>query len=273
MTAILTGTGWTTGQGISIGSWTQDADIVEGSGFFGVFVGSGTVVNTLGGNDSISGDSSSFAGIQNDGIINTGSGDDSITGRGGQVGILNREFSSSINTGNGNDTITGIGSTGIFNSGTIDTGNGNDIITGIGVGVGISNARVSSYITTGNGNDIITGSGGVIGIQNLGTIDTGNGNDIVDALIGGFNGGGTILLGNGDDLIRGSQANFGSGIAQKVDGGRGFDTAELGIDFSLGSLSRPDGFDIAIGRMYYKNVEMFVFNDVQYDLASLQSMV
>jgi hypothetical protein len=133
---------------------------------------------------------------------------------------------------------------------------------------------VSGFVVnTLSGDDTITGTGFFRGISNSGTINTGNGNDIVDALTGGFFCGGTILLGNGDDLIRGSQNAFRSGLAQKVDGGSGFDTAELGIDFSLGNLSRTEGFDIAIGGMWYKNVELFIFNDVQYDLASLQRLV
>ncbi len=188
--------------------------------------------------------SGSFVGISNfDGTIATGKGNDNITGSGDFYGILN--FDGTIETGKGNDNITG---------------NASDEF-----GRGIGN---NSTIATGNGKDNITGSGNRIGIENSGTIETGNGRDTVDALTGGFAGNGMINLGKGKDLIRG----FGE---QTVDGGRGFDTAELGIDFdqTLLSLGSSPYIDIEIGEMSFANVEKFVFSDERFTLHELQDLV
>jgi len=109
-------------------------------------------------------------------------------------------------------------------------------------------------------------------------ICTGNGNDTVEALtpdglIGSFTGGGTIDLGKGDDLIRG----FGN---QTVDGGKGFDTAELGINATFGTgaitLGMASGdIQIMFGgqTMTFANVERFNFNGTMFDLKTLQHLV
>jgi hypothetical protein len=97
----------------------------------------------------------------------------------------------------------------------------------------------SGTINTGNGNDTIT-CYGHYGIANMRSIDTGEGNDIVDALTGGFSGGGTILLGttnlgNGNDVIKG----FGSGY---FDGGLGTDKLLFGSGTYTVSNSTNNGF-------------------------------
>ena len=260
------------------------------------------IIETGNGNDNINGTGS--AGIVNFGTIKTGNGSDDINGTGDLAGETPDEipcapinFNSAlvnigmIDTGRGNDNIIGTNgeSEGIENrsTGTIKTGNGNDNIIGSGDIAGLTNLGT---INTGNGKDQIigtnlTGSGeDIAGINNTGTIDTGKGNDIVDALTGGFasfglipvpegdEDVGTINLGQGKDLIRG----FGEQI---VDGGRGFDTAELGIDFdenlitfgSTGATSIDITFDSAT--MSFTDVELFDFNGQEFALEQLQDMV
>jgi hypothetical protein len=148
-------------------------------------------------------------------VVNARAGNDTITG----TGIYNL---GTINTGTGNDTITGIrtgiltgGTIGIVNyGGTIDTGAGNDTITGNGISHGIYN---SGTINTGGGRDTITGNG----ISNSGTINTGSGRDTVDALQGGFQGEGRIILGAQNDTLKG----FGTGTFK---GGTGIDKILFG---------------------------------------------
>ncbi len=232
-------------------------------------------------------------------FFNTGKGDDNITGiiNESEDGSLTRDdcfplnFNSAlvnaeggtINTGNGNDNIFGTDgkSEGVENRSTIDTGNGDDNIFGSGDIAGITNLVT---INTGNGDDSIIGTNitgpedDIAGINNTGTIDTENGNDIVDALTGGLASFGLIPdpvgdeeigrinLGRGDDLIRG----FGEQI---VDGGRGFDTAELGIDYDDDLLSLGSSFDIKIGDMEFTDVELFDFNGEEFTLKELQEEV
>ncbi len=254
------------------------------------------IIDTGNGNDYINGTGS--AGIVNFAAIKTGNGNDNISATGNLAGKTPNEIPCSpinfnsalvnigtINTGNGNDYITGSGgeSEGIENrsDSIIKTGNGNDYITGSGDIAGITNLGT---IKTGNGNDYITGTnitgpgGDIAGINNTGIIDAGNGNDIVDALIGGFDSFGkipvpdanedigTINLGNGNDRIKG----FGEQI---VDGGRGMDTSELGIDYDQNFLSLGSSFDIKIGEMAFSNVEKFIFNDKSFTLEELQTRV
>ena len=256
-------------------------DTIRGDGDVTGITNSGTIDTDVGG-DTISGSGDVGTGINNEsnGIINTGIGGDTIAGFSKGIGIDN---DGTINTGFGGDTISGAALLGIAidNSGIIDTGAGKDIIdAAFGAVAGIKN---SGTIQTGAGADIINaGSGGLaddLDINNSGTIDTGAGKDIVDALnggfdglTGGFGGGGTIDLGRGDDLIRG----FGQQI---VDGDRGFDTAELKIDFneslisfgSTGSTSIDITFDSVT--MSFTDVEMFDFNGEEFALEQLQDMV
>ena len=294
MTTLLVNDGWVNEDApdILLGEWTNQADMVDEGDE--ILVEEGVVANTLGGDDIITGTGVTRGSIDNFGKIETENGDDTIkgtsgifssivntngkieTGNGNDIiegtstngtGIFNG-FSSMIETGEGEDIIKGTStnSTGIFNgfSGMIETGNGNDIIEGTSTNSrGIFNR---SMIKTGNGNDIITGTGGNIGIFNFDTIETGNGKDTVDALTGGFDGGGTINLGRGKDLIQG----FGE---QSVFGGQGMDTAELGIDYDVDLLSLGSSFDIKIGEMEFTDVETFVFNDETFSLQDLQGEV
>lgn len=221
-------------------------------------------------------------GIINGGTIDTGKGSDIVRGivqGANAVGIQNL---GTILTGKDSDFVvgnaSGMGSgTGIRNflNGTINTGEGNDHIIGAGVTSGIVNES-NSTIDTGEGNDYITGrlidgiNGTGRGITNSGVIKTGDGEDIVDGLTGGFSSSlasvGVIELGEGDDLVRG----YGRQI---IDGGSGYDTAELGIDYDQSLFSLGSSSDIQIGDMTFNNVERFVFNDTVYSLQELQPTI
>ena len=260
------------------------------------------IINTGRGNDNIIG--LGTAGIVNFGTIDTGNGSDNISGTGDladetpdEIPCAPLNFNSAlvnigtIHTGRGNDNIRGINgeSEGIENrsTGIINTGRGNDNIIGNGDIAGLTNLGT---IHTENGKDKIIGTNlpgsgeDIAGINNTGVIDTGRGNDIVDALTGGFasfgriptpdgnEGVGTINLGEGQDLIRG----FGEQI---VDGDRGFDTAELGIDFDENLITfgspAPTSIDIAFdsATMSFTDVELFDFNGQEFALEQLQDMV
>lgn len=264
MPTQLTETGWEDANGNPLGIWTNQADTVDTGD--GIRVALDVTANTLSGDDTIFESFDINAGIINRGTIKTENGRDTISGGGRSFGIINQGI---IETGNDHDTISGrfgnIAS--IDNSGTIRTGAGNDEITGSeGFGTGIVN---TGMIETGSGCDIISGSSIFsAGIDNSGMIETGKDRDTVDALSGGFSGGGTINLDNGDDLIRG----FGTQI---VDGGCGFDAAELGIEFdqTLLSLGSSPDTDIEIGVMFFTNVEVFDFNGQEFTLEDLQGFV
>ena len=214
----------------------------------GWYVEAGVVVDTLDGDDKITGTVSSLDGIDNKGTINTDKGDDAITGASigddgiDNVGTINTgkgddtiigiairadgiddgiDNVGTINTSKGDDTIAGtsIGDDGIDNEGTINTGQGDDTITGSSYEFGFSNEGTTN---TGKGDDIITGTSvSDDGIYNEGTINTGEGNDIVNALIGGFGGNGNTYLGGNNDTLKG----FGTGSFY---GGTGIDQILFG---------------------------------------------
>ena len=307
MTINLTEIGWTDENGILLGTWTNQSDVVDDD--TAINVAQGLTVNTMNGNDVINCDSESqgilidddsqlntnngndiisssgFIAIDLgfDAVIDTGNGDDNISGTGFDGFFL--RVSSIINTGNGNDTITGTGfATGINSRGTINTGKGNDTIFASADGpaddffgsTGISNFL--GTINTGKGDDTIFASGEELAIYNRsGTIDTGKGNDTIDALTGGFSdfdGSGQINLGQGDDLIRGFGDHRGN-----VDGGSGYDRAELGFDYdeTLITFGSADSSSIDItfdsATMSFTNVEVFDFNGQEFSLEQLQAEV
>src|SRR4028119_1360230 len=115
---------------------------------------------------------SGYAPILNTGIVNTLAGNDSITGSGiGNDGLFDYGFKNAgvLNTDDGNDTITGsvtyerFGNNNgynIINFDTLNTGEGNDIIDG-------------SYLS--NGYAVFSG------IYNPGTLNTGEGDDTITA--------------------------------------------------------------------------------------------
>ena len=107
----------------------------------GWYVDAGMVVNTLAGNDIISGIGGTSnsdinngitnkVSISNNGTIITGAGNDSIYGISDGIGIYN---TGTINTGAGNDTVSAIVG-GFSGNGSIYLGTGNDTLTGFGTG-------------------------------------------------------------------------------------------------------------------------------------------
>jgi hypothetical protein len=166
------------------------------------------------------------------GLVETLGGDDSITGQGpvfgGSIGDGINLVAVTIDMGTGNDTLTGSGgSNGIVNFGSITMGAGNDAVTGRSSsgGFGISNF---GKILTGAGNDTITASsssGNLLGLINSGTIDTASGNDSITAnaiaarvdskIFGIVNSGvnSMISMGAGNDSLTGSSSRAGSGIS------------------------------------------------------------
>jgi hypothetical protein len=214
----------------------------------GWYVDAGMVVNTLAGNDIISGIGGTSntdinngiankVSISNNGTIITGTGNDSIYGISDGIGIYN---TGTINTGTGKDSITGIGNVeGINTFGTINTGAGNDTITGIGTGNGAFAIGNYGTINTGTGNDSIIGvtTNNGIGIYTFGTINTSAGNDIITGIstgsglssskdsifnIGIFNDESTIDTGTGNDIISGT-GNFGISNTGTINTGAGND--------------------------------------------------
>ncbi len=210
-----------------------------------------------------------MVGIDNSGVIVQGPGDNSIVGIGSQpvgvssaTGIERVTWTDDadvldlvgdeiiipsevvVNTLGGDDVI--IGRDGIVNFGTLETGEGNDVITGSGGTVGISNFGT---IKTGEGNDTITGSGGVVGIDNSGRIETGNGDDVIQGISGQF-----------------------------VDGGPGFDTAELGIDYdeNLISIGVTGSTSIEVtfagSTTSFDNLELWDFNGQEFTLEQIQDL-
>ena len=164
-------------------------------------ISSNTIVDTLAGNDKVTGTAGvgaiaiSIAGgdAGASATLNTGTGKDFVMGAAGLYGLL-IQGGAGINGG----------------SATINTGDGKDVVTGIATGdaafAGIQIDDTSSLVT-GDGNDVVTGTGGFFGIAvtNGGTLDTGDGNDVVDALEGGFGGTGFVRLGVGNDVLKGFQ--------------------------------------------------------------------
>jgi hypothetical protein len=224
-------------------TFTNLADIVPASGTAQI-VNTGTV-NTLGGNDSISGTDTtgtgpSYSGINNSGSIWGGDGNDSISGT-GPAGIVNYRR---ISGGDGDDSISGTGMGyyvhGISNGGSIWGGDGNDSFSGTGIGAdgfygggGIGIVNYGGIISGGSGSDSITGAGTIVGIEG-GKIEGGLGNDFFKARRingagnplaitqqGGAVQGVLLIGGDGNDTF-----NVGWGNAT-INGGCGCDTLIL----------------------------------------------
>ncbi|MEO0756803.1 MAG: hypothetical protein AAFY78_08005 [Cyanobacteria bacterium J06648_16] len=219
------------------------------------------------GNDIIEGRGASM-GLNNTGTVNMGAGNDLIIGEGVRPfmapsfitqGVLNE---GDLKLGSGHDRIDVKGAQfALRNTGSIDAGKGDDEILGISdptisvpsgvrAGIGIDN---KGEINLGAGRDRLTGQL----ILNQGEIDMGKGDDIVTADT--FEGYGSLLLGKGNDQVMG----FGD---QWVDGGKGYDIAELGIDpgdvteIVLGASPRALTTVTAHGMsMEFVNVEAFSF--------------
>jgi hypothetical protein len=243
---------------LSSSKFTSQADIIPTSGNAEII--NSAVVNTLGGDDVITGNGETLhsvlfygsltVGIYNGsgGVINTGDGADNIAGYGG-VGLFN-DLNATINTGIGNDTVSGCGCDygddfkGILNSGMINTGSGADTVIGNANGNYSGGIVNGGTIKTEDGNDNVIGSGAAGGINNIGLtdgkgglIDTGNGNDNIfgesDRDWGIYNGYlSAINTGNGDDSIVGITT--------------GGDDAGI-LNFELATIDTGSGDDTIIG--------------------------
>jgi Ca2+-binding RTX toxin-like protein len=227
------------------------------SGGIGILILAGGVIDTLEGNDAISGSGSGKTGenigIKNSGTIITGEGDDSIygsatlsssTGSVGAVGIKNQD-GSTINLGAGNDSIygsaiisssTGSGAAlGFINDGsTINLGAGNDVILGYATsnlsGFGTNGINTKGTIEGGAGNDIISGyctstQTNSTGIDNYSLVSGGDGNDVISGYGQGKNQGWGLLDWNppepGPGMISGGKGNdsiTGIGISENPSG-------------------------------------------------------
>ena len=254
---IITGANSINGQsennaGIVIDKRTEFANSVSANGVSLHTTGI-VVTNRVGGMMNLYGEGSqSGIKIDSDGQLtndytngdNTGTqipGDLTIEGVGGNRGVemvgagpvLAIYFSTLTQTNSVRLTgkATGVGGVGIYNTRKIDLDineyknrSPNHLITGnasAAGGTGIYNSN--DYFYTASGNDIITGIGpaaGGFGIYNSGTITTYQGNDTIDALTGGFGGGGKYKLDEGNDTVKG----FGIGT---FDGGPGDDSLYL----------------------------------------------
>jgi hypothetical protein len=263
--------------------WTVNDDVVVVIQPDVIFNPRDSIVDTLAGDDTISGTGNSFA-ISNAGTINTGKGNDSILGLSGeQVSIVNE---GTINTGAGNDLISGRGRAGISNSNIIKTGVGDDTIIGIGSSrVGLGNL---GWIETGKGNDAITGKGGAGGIANQRTIDTGDGNDSIVASSSNFepeavglenDSTGTILTARGNDSISVTSDGLGTAIVNngKIDTATGNDSISgrgyIGI-VNKGTIDTGKGDDIitatgiGIGQPFPSLNSVGLVNDGTIDLGA-----
>jgi hypothetical protein len=244
-------------------TFTDQDDIVPASGVDYIF--NGGIVNTLAGDDIITGTRSpedypftQVYGIYNTGSIYTNDGDDIIAGIDDGISYgFGIDFGGILDTGNGNDLITGTSRAGygIYGRslGTINTGDGNDTIAGTNTNGAsfVSGIRMQDTvkIDTGKGNDIITGTGLGGGIfQYEGFWNTGEGDDIINgsSISPGF---GFIIhmpidTGDGNDTITGTGGNVhdGDGIP---DYSVGFSTFDLiytgnGNDIITGIATNAD---------------------------------
>ena len=236
------------------------------------------------GNDNFVGNSLGIGiAISKDGVLNTLGGDDVISGVGAGAkcgGILNQ---GNIYTDSGDDMIVGYSNGkaeyGVKNKGLIDTGGDNDFIAGSGRVTGIENF---GYINTRSGGDTIVGTGSLggkqsdnlWGIKNHGKIETGSSKDVItgrgklagitnQALFSadkyvGYDDQGVISMGAGDDLLIGRGELAGIVNKGKIEMGNGANTlfgsgGIVGIENSYASISFGNGHDKIGGESFTSN--------------------
>ncbi len=224
---------------------------------------SGGIINTLGGNDTVS-----IAALQGTALVNTDAGDDSI--------IIETAYSGIVSAGDGNDTIeiTYMGSD-LAGVSVIDAGAGNDSITVqnfnfddlyTGTGENTVDIEIMYGGTLHGGADkdtvtITTMAGGMLNSDagadsitittlNGGTVNTGEGNDGIYIMSAGA--ASSIFGGADNDDIRigqfffndkaGFDAAVASQFAGNVDGGDGSDTITIGdrVEYSGDILRKGD---------------------------------
>lgn len=159
-------------------------------------------------------------GVNNQSKFLAGSGGDTIKADADLNGFVNGSATNKtalLNTGAGGDTVVASSVTGhgLVNYGTITMGLNTeadkDSITGSSAGHPLIPAA-PAYTPT------------KFGIFNAGTINMGGGKDVVDALVGGFGGGGVYNLGFAGDVDADAVLGFGSGT---FNGGGGRNTITL----------------------------------------------
>jgi len=183
------------GQTLDMGAGDDSLDVLQGSavGAIGMNIGLGGTFNFGAGNDRlvfVLTGAGSIA-LNNQGKFLTGAGLEILKFEGNLHGIVNGSTTNTaalIDTGSQDDKIDGTSSSGngIENYGTFTTGlatdNDTDKLTGSSGGHPLIPAAP-------------TYTPGKFGIYNSGVINMGGGGDVVDALVGGFGGGGTYNLG------------------------------------------------------------------------------
>jgi hypothetical protein len=240
------------------GPLAAEASIAENA--VGVKIGSGSTLDLGTGKDLIvtSLVGAGSVGIQNDGTLLTGDDIDKIVADAPKNGLVN---TGQIDTGNSGDKIVASSSDGqpgshaIWNTGTITMG---------------TNDQADKDVITGSslGHDVLTPSynPGNAAIYNSGTINMGGGKDVIDALVGGFAGGGTYNLGGLDsrgrlDADDDAVLGFGSGT---FNGGGGSNSITLpGGTYHITYTSMPlNEGDLASGYVTREGSEgvQMVFN-------------
>jgi hypothetical protein len=262
------------GHTLNMGAGNDTLSVKLGSavGAVGLKIGTNSVLDLGVGNDSVvialTGDGS--VGIDNQSTILGGAGLDSVGADGILHGIVNGTAAfdpttgapilstAVINMGAGADKMsaTSLTGNGIENYGTITMGLNTeadkDVLTGGSAGHGV----LTPAFTPGH-----------FGIYNTGTINMGGGKDVVDALVGGFGGGGTYNLGFAGDKDADAVLGFGSGT---FNGGGGRNTISLpdgtyNISYTTANGHKPIALtDLASGAVTRAgNVEVMTFN--QFD--------
>lgn len=251
----------------------NDADILGGDS--GVFVTgtSGTVTNSNGIGSGVA--------LHVGNVINSTGGNVSVTGQGGTGGIENRGvslFNNSIITagGTGSVSVTGFGGdtagiigfnessagVGILSNGTITSTNGAVTVTGTGgdangtqaFSYGVRLADTGATITSGGGNVSVTGTGGAVGLESYGVsltrgLITSGGIGTVQ--VEGYGGGG-LQYNEGVSLYAGGTITSNGGAVTVIgQGGTGdpindnYGSAGIGV-YNAGSSITSGGGDLLV---------------------------
>jgi len=206
-----------------------------GAGDDSLSVAQGSALNAIGINIGLGGTLNLGAGRNKEIILLTGAGSVGVknqgkylSGSGGDTIKADADFHGLVNGSATNKTVT------------FETGAGGDTASFSGLtGHGIENyGTITMGLNTEADKDVLTGSSaghGVLpgapaytpakfGIFNSGTINMGGGKDVIDALVGGFGGGGTYNLGFAGDTDADAVLGFGAGT---FNGGGGRNTITL----------------------------------------------
>jgi hypothetical protein len=212
---------------LNMGAGNDQLQITQGSALnaVGIKIGTGSTLDLGAGTNKvvITLTGAGSVGVNNQSKFLAGSGGDTIKADAVLNGFVNGSATNKtalFNTGAGGDVVAVSGETGhgLVNYGTITMGLNTeadkDSITGSSAGHPLIPAA-PAYTPT------------KFGIFNAGTINMGGGKDVIDALVGGFGGGGTYNLGFAGDVDADAVLGFGAGT---FNGGGG-----------RNSITLPDG--------------------------------